>query len=83
MNEKKTRITVVTLPIPHEGNRQINWDDVVEFAMKCRAHAKPMQIRRRKKTRKVRAHNRELRELIAAQKADQNDRRVRFEHAIN
>lgn len=79
---KKNRITLVMLPIEHEAQKFITWDDVIEFAVKCKAHSKPLQIRRNKKSRKVRSRNRELAQLIASQKADQNGRRVRFEHAI-
>lgn len=76
----KRRVTAVVLAISH--TEELTWDDVIAHALKCKARGMQMQIRRRKKTRKMRARGRELRELIAAQRADQNDRHVRFEHAI-
>lgn len=79
----ETRITVAMLPIRHPANLYLSWDDVIEYATKCRDNDVPLQIRRRKKTRFIRKRRQELAKLVTEQEADQQDRRLRFDHAID
>ena len=77
---KKTRITAVILPVRHEVDTDIGWDEVIAYAVQCRERNVPLTIRRRKKTKQMRRKSR-LAELVAEQEADQQDRRLRFDHA--
>lgn len=79
----ETRITAVVVAVHHRAERFATWNDVIAEAIRCRDRNEPLTIKRRKKTKKVRARNRELQRLIGSQKADENDRRMRFENAIH
>jgi predicted transcriptional regulator len=83
MHDDKTRTTAIVIAVRHSVDRYATWDDVIAHAMKCKERGESLTIRRRKKTKKMRKDRRaQLAQLIASQKADQNDRRVRFENAI-
>lgn len=82
-DEVKTRITAVIVAVHHSADRYATWNDVIAQAIKCRDSGQPLTIKRRKKTKKMRIRNRELARLIGSQKADERDRSMRFENAIN